>query len=145
MTLKSRISTFVIFIILLFLSGCAQNQSDENLKIDNRGTLTLGDVKKDIKLGTTKSDVTRFIGSPNIVSTEKDKEVWIYDKIYRESTESDSNLALGGAGPVGAGLGFGFFSGGVKNNTTSSKTLTVIIMFNSNNEVEKIDYHTSKY
>ena len=80
-----------------------------------------------------------------IDETEKDKEVWIYDKIYRESTESDSNLALGGAGPVGAGLGFGFFSGGVKNNTTSSKTLTVIIMFNSNNEVEKIDYHTSKY
>lgn len=141
---KVLIRTFIIGVCALF-SGCVQTQSNENSKIDNRGSLTLGDIQRDIKLGTTKSQVASLIGSPNIVSTEKNKEVWIYDKISTENSESNANVIAGGAGPIGAGLGFGGFSGGVKNNTTTNKTLTVVFIFNANNEVEKIDYHTSKY
>lgn len=141
---KVLIRTFIIGICVLF-SGCVQTQSNENSKIDNRGSLTLGDIQRDIKLGTTKSQVASLIGSPNIVSTEKNKEVWIYDKISTENSESNASIIAGGAGPIGAGLGFGGFSGGVKNNTTTNKTLTVVFIFNANNEVEKIDYHTSKY
>lgn len=138
------IRTFIIGVCILF-SGCLQTQSNENSKIDNRGSLTLGDIQRDIKLGTTKSQVASLIGSPNIVSTERNKEVWIYDKISTENSESNASIIAGGAGPIGAGLGFGGFSGGVKNNTTTNKTLTVVFIFNANNEVEKIDYHTSKY
>lgn len=136
---------FLIGFMLTLFIGCAQNQNDENVRIDNKGMVTLGDVQRDIKIGTTKSQVASYIGSPNIVSTEKNKEVWIYDKISSENSESNANLTAGGAGPIGAGLGFGVFSGGVKSNKTSSKTLTVIIIFNTNSEVEKIDYHTSRY
>ena len=141
---KVLIRTFIIGICVLF-SGCVQTQSNENSKIDNRGSLTLGDIQRDIKLGTTKSQVASLIGSPNIVSTEKNKEVWIYDKISTENSESNASIIAGGAGPIGAGLGFGGFSGGVKNNTTTNKTLTVVFIFNANNEGEKIDYHTRKY
>ena len=141
---KSVLILSSILVSSLFI-GCVQNQSNENLKIDNKGVITLGDVQRDIRIGTTKSQVASTIGSPNIISTEKGKEDWIYDKISTEHSETNSNLILGGAGPIGAGLGFGGFSGGVKNNTTISKTLTVIFIFNSSNEVEKIDYHTSRY
>jgi outer membrane protein assembly factor BamE (lipoprotein component of BamABCDE complex) len=82
---KVLIRTFIIGICVLF-SGCVQTQSNENSKIDNRGSLTLGDIQRDIKLGTTKSQVASLIGSPNIVSTEKNKEVRIYDKISTENT-----------------------------------------------------------
>lgn len=144
--MKSKIILALISLSsILFFASCVQNQISENTKIDNKGEITLGDVQREIKLGIPKSKVASFIGSPNIVSTEKNKEVWIYDRISSESSESDASLTAGGAGPIGAGIGFGLFSGGTKNSTTSSKTLTVIIIFNSNSEVEKIDYHTSRY
>jgi outer membrane protein assembly factor BamE (lipoprotein component of BamABCDE complex) len=141
---KIMIIGFILVSFVLF-TGCVQNQNNEKMKIDNKGTVTLGDIQKDIKVGTTKSQVALFIGSPNIVTTEKNKEIWIYDKISTENSESSAAITAGGAGPIGVGLGFGLFSGEIKSNTTSNKTLTVIIIFNSNNEVEKIDYHTSRY
>lgn len=141
--MKRKIITFIV--LFISFTGCIQNQNIENTRIDNKGSVTLGDVQRDIKIGTRKSQVATYIGSPNIVSTEKNKEVWIYDKISTENSETEANLTAGGAGPIGAGIGFGAFSGGIKNSVTSNKTLTVIIIFNSNSEVEKIDYHTSRY
>lgn len=141
---KVLIGSLIVGTCILF-SGCIQNQSNESVKIDNKGSLTLGDIQRDIKLGTTKSRVASLIGSPNIVSTEKNKEVWIYDKISTENSETNANLTAGGGGLIGAGVGFGTFSGGMKNNTTTNKTLTVVFIFNADSEVEKIDYHTSKY
>jgi outer membrane protein assembly factor BamE (lipoprotein component of BamABCDE complex) len=129
----------------LFLIGCIGNQNQSiNGNIDNKDMLTLGMVQT-IKVGNTKSEIVTLMGSPNIISSENNKEIWIYDKISSENIQTSGKVTAAGVAPIGVGAGFLGVSGEQKNNTISSKTLTVIIIFNSLNQVEKLTYHSSKY
>lgn len=121
---------------------------------DSGERISVGTVQREIRVGMSGADVAGVMGSPNIVSTDEEhREVWIYDKISTEHAYSNSsggvNALILGAGPVGAGvLGGGMgagFSSGAGANSTSQKTLTVIIKFDKAGRVRDFAYHTSRF
>ena len=116
--------------------------------------VTVGTVQREIKEGMSGAEVIQVLGSPNIVSTdEKTREVWVYDKIstdrvYSTSSGGFSTLILGG-GVLGSGILGG--AGGVDSRrgagaeSTSQRTLTIIIKFDDQNKVRGFAYHSSRF
>lgn len=100
--------------------------------------MTVGIVQKEIRVGLSQAEVAEALGSPNIVTKDATgKETWIFDKIASEASYSSRSsygniLILGMAKSSGAA-------------STTQKTLTVIIKFDPNNNVESFTYHTSKF
>lgn len=100
--------------------------------------MTVGTVQKEIRVGLSQADVAEALGSPNIVTKDgTGKETWIYDKIASEASYSASStygsiLILGMTSASGAA-------------SSTQKTLTVVIKFDSNNNVASFTYHTSKF
>lgn len=108
---------------------------DETYQEMNR--LELGVVQKEIQTGMDQADVAVSLGSPNIVTTDKEgKETWIYDKVATEVRQSGT-------------CGFILFcqtgADYVSRKDTSQKTLTVIIKFDNCKRVESVQYHASKF
>jgi len=90
------------------------------------------------------------LGSPNIVSSdEQRRESWVYDKVATDKAYSTSS---GGISALILGVGGGVLGGlvpGVTNSagasSTSQRTLTIIIKFDSNATVRDFAFHTSKF
>jgi outer membrane protein assembly factor BamE (lipoprotein component of BamABCDE complex) len=122
--------------LFFFASSCnAKHFYDE--AYENSSRFELGLVQKEIREGMTQDEVAMVIGTPNIVTSDKDqKETWIYDKIATEVRQSDSS-------------GFILFcqrgADKVSRKDISQKTLTVIIKFDSQKTVESFSYHASKF
>ena len=108
--------------------------------------LTVGTVQKEIRIGMSGADVAQVLGSPNIVSTDEDRnEVWIYDKISTQYVRADARagiLAIGGGSDVGA---VGSASGSQASGATSQRTLTVVVKFDEGGLVRDFAYHTSRF
>ncbi len=132
-----------VVIAIAILSGCAGNQY-YNPQADEQ--LTVGTVQKEIRIGMSGADVASVLGSPNIVSTDEERnEVWIYDKISTQYVSADASagiLAIGGGSDVGA---VASASGSQSSGATSQRTLTVIIKFDANGAVRDFAYHTSRF
>ncbi len=144
---------FVILspLVLVMLAGCqtaAQHRSAVQNEEGDR--VTVGKVQREIRVGMSSADVIQVLGSPNIVSSDDQRrESWIYDKVatdkaYSTSSGGISALILG----VGAGV-LGQLAPGVTNSagasSTSQRTLTIIIKFDSNATVRDFAYHASKF
>ncbi len=99
--------------------------------------MTVGIVQREIRKGMSGADIAQILGSPNIVTKDKDdKETWVYDKIATEVTYSQSTSGY-----------FLILAGGSISSASASmkqKTLTVVIKFN-NNIVEEVTYHSSTF
>ncbi len=128
-------------IICLALLGCAlascnsKKFYNETYAKDNQ--LTLGSVQKEINKGMAQDQVVIALGSPNIVTKDKDdKETWVYDKIATEVRAS---------GTEGIMLFFQTGADYVRRQDVSQKTLTVVIKFDENKRVESFSYHSSKF
>lgn len=127
---------------VMLLAGCATSnynpQADENL--------TVGKVQKEISIGMAGGAVAEVLGSPNIVSTDENRnEVWIYDKISTQYIHTDMQagiLAIGGGSDV---IGVPSASGRTASGATSQRTLTIIIKFDENDRVRDFAYHTSQF
>lgn len=123
-----------IFASALFTAGCAGKEASTA----NEKEMTLGLVQKNITKGMSQADVAEAIGSPNIVTKDSDgNETWVYDKIASEASYSSRGMywtliLIGG-------------SGGSGRSTTTQKTLTVVIRYDSHGKVEKVSYHASKF
>ncbi len=130
----------LIVLVISSLSGCATipgNSGDRNL--------TVGTVQRDIKIGMSGAAVAEALGSPNIVSTDDDRnEVWIYDKLSSHSVESVTRGATGTLRLVEV-LGPIAVSGRHQRNSSVQKTLTVIIKFDELDKVRDYSYHTSRF
>ncbi len=99
--------------------------------------LELGNVQKEICEGMGQDQVAIALGSPNIVTADKDKkETWIYDKIATEARQSGSSGLI-----LFCQTGADY----VSRKEVSQKTLTVVIKFDSNKLVESVSYHSSKF
>lgn len=134
---------FSMIAAMFILSGCAGGQyynpqADENL--------TVGAVQKEIRIGMAGSQVAEVLGSPNIVSTDENRnEVWIYDKISTQYISADAQagiLAIGGGSDV---LGGASVSGRQSSGASSQRTLTVVIKFGDDGMVRDFAYHTSRF
>lgn len=145
---------FFLFLLFPILVGCQTTQQHINNVSHTEDNLTVGTVQREIRVGMSGAEVASVMGSPNIVSTdEKRREVWIYDKIstqraYSTSSGGVSALILGGgaggAGALGAGVGGGYNSS-TGAQSTSQKTLTVIVKFDGDGKVRDFAYHTSRF
>ncbi len=134
----------LLLICAFFVSaGCTSGQY-YNPQADE--TLTVGVVQKEIRIGMAGGQVAAVLGSPNIVSTDENRnEVWIYDKISTQYVRADiaaGILAIGGGSDVLAGTGA---SGRQSSGATSQRTLTVVIKFDENKLVRDFAYHTSRF
>ena len=104
--------------------------------------MTLGLVQSSIKEGMSQADVASVLGSPNIVTQDKDgNDTWIYDKISTETSQSESSQVKA----VGF-LGIGSASGGSAGaRSQAQKTLTVVIKFDANRLVSSVKSQSSSF
>jgi outer membrane protein assembly factor BamE (lipoprotein component of BamABCDE complex) len=146
----------VVFMCLIMQSGCMMTAADHqrSLGSTNEREMTLGVVQKEIRVGMSQADVATALGSPNIVTKDgNDKEAWVYDKIATEASYSNSSSSVGGGLGAGGLAGTALILGGVGGSysqnagaaSSTQKTLTVVIKFNNNKQVESFSYHTSKF
>jgi len=131
----------------LVLTGCISAKSHRDDVQNPAGDrLTVGIVQEEIRIGMPGAEVAEVLGSPNIVQTdEKRREVWIYDRIASDVTYSRSGGTVIGLlfGGSGGALGGGSVNSGAE--STSQRTLTVIIKFDENSRVRDFAYHSSRF
>jgi outer membrane protein assembly factor BamE (lipoprotein component of BamABCDE complex) len=140
-------NTKVALLAALVTAGCsATHHATDVREADDADRITVGTVQKEIRIGMSAAEVAGVLGSPNIVTTEEQRqETWIYDKISSDVTYSRSSGSVVGLifGGSGGGAGVGSTSAG--STSSSQRTLTVIIKFDANNEVRDFSYHTSRF
>ncbi|MDH3646937.1 MAG: outer membrane protein assembly factor BamE [Gammaproteobacteria bacterium] len=117
---------------------------------DSMERVTVGTVQKEIRLGMSAADVAAVLGSPNIVSTDTDRnEAWIYDKfatdvVYSRSRGGVLGLIIGGGTDISAtGIGASSYEAGAE--SSSQRTLTVVIKFDADQRVRDFAYHTARF
>ena len=99
-----------------------------------------------------QTEVLEVLGSPNIVTKNKSgNEVWTYDKVGSSQSSTSRVSATYGQAQLNQGF-WAFLFGGTTNsaqsssdNSTESKSLTVIITFDSNSTVSDFTYQSLKY
>ncbi len=138
-------------VLLIPLAACITTQEHKAAVTDNStNRVTVGVVQKEIKFGMRGGDVAAVLGSPNIVSTDENRnEVWIYDKISTKYAHSSSrggisSLILGFGSEVLAGVG-GSYNYKAGASSRSQRTLTIIIKFDEEGAVRDFAYHTSRF
>jgi outer membrane protein assembly factor BamE (lipoprotein component of BamABCDE complex) len=132
---------------VLLTAGCsATHHAADVREADDVDRVTVGTVQKEIVIGMSATDVATVLGSPNIVTTDDQRqETWIYDKISSDVTYSRSSGTIVGLifGSSGGGAGVGTTSAG--SSSSSQRTLTVIIKYDGDNRVRDFSYHTSRF
>lgn len=137
------------------LDGCMTAQQHyEDTHGPRERQMTVGTVQREITKGMSGAEVAEVLGSPNIVTTDAEgREVWVYDKISTDVTYSRSSgggiigLLIGGlTGDVLAGGGAGgSVSRSAGAESTTQRTLTVVIKFDENKKVRDFAYHSSSF
>lgn len=137
------------------LVGCmTAAQHGQQLSSTNDRTLTLGLVQKHVKAGVSQADVATALGSPNIVTGDnQQRETWIYDKIASEASFSQDNGNVGASVSGATRAGDGIISGNASGNYSKSagaasvtqRTLTVVIKFNADHQVESVAYNSTRF
>ena len=129
-------SSAVAFAVLLFF-GCAPKQHYKNLHSAEDRKVTVGTAQREIQKGMDQAAVAKAMGSPNIVSKDKEGlDTWIYDKIASEASYSTGSSGI-------LGLVIGGHSAGAA--ASSQRTLTVVIKFDSQGLVDSFSYHSSSF
>ena len=125
------------FLAVVVIGGCAPKQHYKNLHSSEGREMTVGTVQREISKGMDQASVAEILGSPNIVSKDKEgQETWIYDKVA-----SEVSYSTGSSGIVGLLIGGG--SSGAA--ASSQKTLTVVIKYDDQQLVDSFSYHTSSF
>ena len=136
----NKLCLLLVPMVGVAVNGCqsAGAHLDDVRAADSEKTLSVGKVQREIKVGMTGGQVAEVLGSPNIVSTDENRqEVWIYDKISTEQAYSQSEggatlILIGGGNKAGA-------------RSTNQRTLTVIIKFDKAGKVRDFAYHRSSF
>ena len=128
------------------LIGCTAPSHRQAVQDDSGDRLTVGTVQREIAIGMPASDVAAILGSPNIVTTDEERrEVWVWDKISSDVAYSRSAGVIAGllVGGSGGGAGGASVSSGAA--STSQRTLTVIVKFDSESRVRDVSYRSSSF
>lgn len=141
----------IILASVAALAGC-QSAAEHKSQVQDSSAdrVSVGKVQREIRVGMSGADVAQVLGSPNIVTTDEERrEVWIYDKIATDRAYSTSSggiaaLILGFGGSAAGGVGAsGSSSAGAA--STSQRSLTVIIKFDTQKKVRDFAYHQSTF
>ena len=143
-------STAILLLAAVSIAGCSASQHRAEVADDTTDRVTVGTVQTEVRLGMSGAEVLAVLGSPNIVSTDADRdEVWVYDKIATDVAYSNSDGGVLGLifGPIGSAggvaVGTGSRSAGAR--SRSQRTLTVVINFDADQRVKDFAYHTSRF
>ena len=130
---------FSTMLCIMFLAGCSTADSHlRSVKSDSADKVTVGKVQREISIGMPSSKVVEALGSPNIVTTDENRqEVWVYDKIATDVAYSNSS--------GGVWLLIGEVGGSSGAASTSQRTLTIVIKFDKENKVRDFSYHSSSF
>lgn len=147
--------------VCIALVGCmTAAQHAQQLSSSHDRALTLGLVQKHVKPGVSEADVATALGSPNIVTGDnQQRETWIYDKIATEASFSQDTGSLdaffNGTGPISSTpfVPDGTLTGQANANYEKSagaasltqRTLTVVIKFNAEHQVESVAYNSTRF
>ncbi|MEE9355356.1 MAG: hypothetical protein V3U75_07175 [Methylococcaceae bacterium] len=124
-------------LILLSLPACMSHPVSPEGS-EKASNLTVGRVQGEIKEGIPASDVASILGSPNIVTTdEQRREVWIYDKVSSNRVDTQNSFA-GGIIILGG-------STRQSQNTSTQKTLTIIIKYDEQKKVRDFAYNYTQF
>ena len=140
----------LVFIGLLAAGCTSASRHRAEVQDDTRERVTVGTVQREIHVGMSGAEVATALGSPNIVSTDGDRnEVWIYDRFATDAAYSRSRggvlgLVVGTTGSAGAG-GVGLVSQSAGASSRSQRTLTVVIKFDGDRRVRDFAYHTARF
>ncbi|MDX3910387.1 MAG: hypothetical protein QHC67_11265 [Sphingobium sp.] len=126
------------------VASSAQAKQDSN-------PLTQGMVQMTVRVGETRqSDVLETFGAPNITTMDgAGQEMWVYDRHATVTSDSSSGFSIGmllgaaGSG-VGGGGGLGFGKSKSKSEQ-SSRTMTLIIKFDSRKIVSDFRSRSSSF
>lgn len=135
---KAQLLLCVAFIGVSACQSASEHAADVRAAQAGDDKLTVGTVQREIRVGMTNADVVAVLGSPNMVTTDEERrENWVYDKISTETAYSRSAggvniLILGAAGSAGA-------------QSTSQRTLTVIVKFDKGGRVRDFAYRSSSF
>ena len=145
---------FIIAIIsIMIMFNCAPPEPIIiEVPVEKDDKLTLGKVQSQIKKGMNQTEVLEVLGSPNIVTKNSSgNEVWTYDKIGTSQSSSNEASATYGKSQLGRGF-WAFLFGGTTNSVqsssdidTESKSLTVIITYNTEKVVSDFTYQSLRY
>lgn len=129
-------NVMMIMLVSIFMQGCITVERHNNaMKNNSSDKITVGKIQKEIRVGMSGAQVAEVLGSPNIVSTDKDNdEVWIYDKVSTNSVRSRRKN--------GANI---FDSLHLTTTSSSQKTLTIIIKFDKDENVKEFSYRASSF
>jgi len=131
-------SLMVVSILFIFV-GCTNNGNLYTQQADEK--LTVAKAQNDLKKGMSSAEVIEIMGSPNIISTNKEgNEVWVYDKISTQNASQSNNFGTGFIPSL-------FVQGGSSSssNASSQRTLTIIVKYDKSKKVQDISYHTSRF
>ena len=140
--------TLLIVLTAFILTACETAPKRQASLLSDK-KMTVGVVQKEIRKGMSQADVARSLGSPNMVTRDKDgAETWIYDKIsteyaYSETKAGVDSLILGWGGSALGGLAPSVSSSSGAT-STSQRTLTVIIKF-AEGAVDEFSYNSTTF
>ena len=155
--MKNQFLMAAALIAGLLLTGCqtaSYHTADVRAARDADDRLTVGTVQREIREGMSSADVVSVLGSPNMVTTDDQRrETWVYDKIATETVYSHSsggvNAMVLGAGVAGTTLlgggGGGNVGRGAGAQSTSQRTLTIIVKFDHESRVRDFAYRSSSF
>ncbi len=119
------------------ITGCAHSRPSN---------LTPGAAKRHIETGVTPmSHVIEVFGSPNIVTRRDGGEMWVYDKVSSQQTDSAFGLAGVGVGADGSAAGGMGASAGRRSSTRSETTVMLIIHFDEQDVVSDYKITQTKF
>ncbi|WP_223861581.1 outer membrane protein assembly factor BamE domain-containing protein [Geminicoccus harenae] len=128
----------LMILVPLAASCTSPQQLSQNVSDTSGDRISVGTVQREIKVGMSSADVVAALGSPNMVTTDAQRrETWVYDKIATSKVQSSSSgfvfLLLGGA------------DGSSSAQSSSQRTLTIIVNFDENNLVRDYSYRQSSF
>ena len=96
--------------------------------------MTVAKAQREIKVGMSSAQVVEVLGSPNMVTTDdKRRETWVYDRVSSNVSQSSSGVWLLIAGASNA------------KQSSTQRTLTIIVKFDENSKVRDFAYRTSAF
>ncbi len=135
----------------LALAAAGTSAYAKDVPADSANTLTHGMVQMTVRVGETRqSDILETFGGPNVTTIDgSGREVWVYDRHATVTADKSSGFSIGmlvggGGGGVGAGGGLGFGKKKSKSEQ-SSRSMTLIIKFDSNGVVSDFRSRSSSF
>jgi outer membrane protein assembly factor BamE (lipoprotein component of BamABCDE complex) len=122
----------------LVVNACS-TMDNRDYVANKNNSLTVAKAQSSLQKGMSGDDVAVALGSPNVVTSNKDGgETWIYDKVSTDETVASSGIS--------GGIPFLFGGGGnTAARSSTQKTLTIIVKFDSQKKVNDIAYHQSAF